>query len=157
MGIFVENIQLLGRWICGVVLRYTRAAPLKTIADDMKRNAASTSNTKAITDMSEITSNLKTAMDAIMIDYAARFLELKDAIKVAEDLARPRTFVANRKSGKVRKILTRVEDIGSEAMTYCSFKYAKAPVNISKELPDVKREMYCSTCLGEVRAAMKKS
>ena len=140
-----------------MVLHYTRAAPLKTIADDMKRNAASTSNTKAISDVSAMTTSLKDAMDAIMVDYEARFVELKDAIKVAEDMARPRTFVTNRKSGKVHKILTRIEDIGSEAMTYCSFKYAKAPVKISKELPDVKREMYCSTCLGEVRAAMKKS
>ena len=29
MGISVEKIQLMGRWSCGVVVHYTRSAPLE--------------------------------------------------------------------------------------------------------------------------------
>ena len=122
----------------------------------MKRHAASQSSGKAIQDVGEMTVSLKAAVDATIVDYEARLMELKEAIKIAEKLARPRCYVTNRKSGKVHNILTRVEDIGSEAMCYCSFKHVKAPVNISQELPKVKRGLYCSTCLGDIRAETKK-
>ena len=101
----------------------------------MKRNAASQSSTKAIADVNVMTMYLKTALEAIMVDHEARLTELKEAINVAENVARPRLYVANRESGKVHTILTRVEDIGSEAMCYCSFRHAKAPVKISQHLP----------------------
>ena len=137
-------------------MHYTRSAPLKTIADDMKKNAASKASDKAIHDVGEMTISLKAAMDAIIVDYEARFMELKVAVAAAEKLAKPRSYVTNRKSGKVHKILTRVEDMGSEALCYCSFRYAKAPVKISQELPIVTRDLYCSTCLADVRAEMAK-
>ena len=38
VGTSVEKIQLVGRWSCGVVVHYTRSAPLKSIAEDFKRN-----------------------------------------------------------------------------------------------------------------------
>ena len=46
--------------------------------------------------------------------------------------------------------------MGSEALCYCSFRYATAPVRISQELPVVTRDLYCSTCLADVRAEMTK-
>ena len=137
-------------------MHYARSAPLKTIADDMKKHAASKASDKAIHDVGEMTVSLKTAMDAIIVEYEARFMELKEAVAVAEKLARPRSYVTNRKSGKVHKILTRVEDMGSEAMCYCSFKYAKAPVRVSQDMPVGKRDLYCATCLADVRAEMTK-
>ena len=39
MGVEIYKVQILGRWICGVVLHYCRLAPLKTIADDFKRGS----------------------------------------------------------------------------------------------------------------------
>ena len=37
MGLEVSKIQVLGRWMCGVVLHYCRLAPLSTVAEDYKR------------------------------------------------------------------------------------------------------------------------
>ena len=64
--------------------------------------------------------------------------------------------MTNRTSGKVHKVLTAVEDVGIEAMCYCSYKYARAAVRISKDLPIAKRDLYCRHCLADVLATMLK-
>ena len=59
-------------------------------------------------------------------------------------------------TGKVHKALTLAVDVGNAAIAYCGFKYAKAAVSMKAELPKAKRDLYCSTCLAEVRATMSK-
>ena len=156
MGISIENIQLLGRWICGVVLHYTRAAPLRTLADDMRRDTEDKTAKEASGDVTSMTVELKKAVDSIMVDYELRFKELTDAVARAELQSRPRLYVTNRKSGKVHRVLTAVEDVGIEAMCDCSYKYARAAVRISKDLPIVQRDLYCMRCLSDVRTTIPK-
>ena len=78
-------------------------------------------------------------------------------ISKVEKLATPREFVTNRVTRKIHRILTRIEDVGSEAVTYCGFKYAKCPVSTHDEVPaDAKREHMCTTCLADMRAKTSK-
>ena len=39
MGIAVDKIRLIGRWVCGVVIHYTRTAPLNTLALEYKHHS----------------------------------------------------------------------------------------------------------------------
>ena len=66
----------------------------------------------------------------------------------------PSGFVANRKTRQVHKVLTSYVDVGNKAIAWCGFKYGLADVSLHTDLPVVDRELYCSTCLEDVRATM---
>ena len=68
-------------------------------------------------------------------------------------MAAPREYVTNCVARKTHIILTRVEDTGSDAITDCGFKYAKASVSTHKDVPeDAERDHLCTTCLADLRA-----
>ena len=53
MGISVEKIRLIGRWMCGVVIHYTRTAPLNTLAADYKRTRDEKSTSTTIKNLTK--------------------------------------------------------------------------------------------------------
>ena len=156
VGISVEKIQLMGRWSCGVVVHYTRSAPLKSIAEDSKRSEGERKAVKNARVVKITTDKLINTLAVISDEHHKKYDELRSLIKYVEKQSRPREYVINRKTGNVHRILTTVEYIGSEAITYCNFRYAKAPVKTSSELPAASRDRYCATCLADVRDAMAK-
>ena len=140
----------------GVVARYTRSAPLKSIAEDFKRNEVERQAVKSSKDVKINADKLDSTLAIITEEYQKKYDELRSLIRYIEKQSRPREYVISRRAGKVRRILTRVEDIGSEAITDCNFRYAKAPLKTSSDLPAVSRDKYCATCLSEVRASLAK-
>ena len=157
MGISVDKIRLIGRWMCGVVIHYTRTAPLNTLAIEYKRNRDEKNTTTTITNLTKTSAKLNKTLKAITDDYETKFADIQKIIKQMEVNAAPREFVTNRVTQKIHKILTRVEDVGRDAITYCGFKYAKASVSTHKEVPqDAKREHLCTTCLADLRAKTAK-
>ena len=58
------------------------------------------------------------------------------------DSASPRQYVINRRTNKITKVLTLLQDVGRDAIAYCGFKYACASVILKTELPTGNRDHY---------------
>ena len=137
--------------MCGIVLHYTRTAPLTTIAADYKRARAQKKTTDEISKLARRNAKLEMHMDEASKRYEDQLSELKALIAKVEKVARPRQIVLNRKSNRYHKVLTHVVDVGSDAIAYCGWKYARVPVAFFSDLPEDAVKI-CSTCLGDKKA-----
>ena len=156
IGLDTFKIQLIGRWLCAIVLRYCRLAPISDIARDYKVATHAGKAGEALKIATAMNKKV-TAQIAEMVDKCAdESKKLYEIIRQVETRCAPRTYIVNRKTNKVHKVLTHLSDVGDEAIAYCGFKYAKASVLMKAQLPAAKRDHYCSTCLAEVRANMCK-
>ena len=90
-------MQILGRWICGVVLHYCRLAPLKTIADYFKRGSSARTESKTIARLAKKTKKLSDTLEHVTTAYEEHISEIRKLVVVAEANSRPREYVANRK------------------------------------------------------------
>ena len=153
MGLEVMNIQLLGRWLCGIVLHYCRLAPLATTAEDYKRGKDKQSQSSSIKNLTTKTVKMQQALDYVATAYDKQLSDLKLLIDKVEAQSRPHEFVQNRKSGKTHKVLTKFIDVGLEAVTYCNYKYGKSHVRMLRDIDGISRKLLCSTCLPEFRDA----
>ena len=98
----MSKIQILGRWLCMLVLRYCRDAPLKTTAIDYKRGreASSSKEEEPTSNTSNYKKHLKEIMDTVTAECEAKMTELKTLIKQVEEQGKPRAYVINRKQRK---------------------------------------------------------
>ena len=147
------KIQLLGRWLCGVVLRYCRLAPLATTAEDYKTGKEKQSQSSSIKNLTAKTVKMQQALDYVTTAYEKQLSDLKLLIDKVEAQSRPHEFVQNRKSGKTHKVLTRFIDVGVEAVTYCNYNPGKSHVRMLRDTEGIPRHIMCSTCLPEYRDA----
>ena len=164
VGIEVAKIMMLGRWSCAVVLHYTRLAPLKSLASDFKRAITDKSSSKPTkrgqsTPLARDTFPQKKVMQ-LLGDQAKAFDEemtkLKGLLKKLTEDCKPKEYVQNKLTLKTHLIVASFQDVGSEAITSCGWRYAHADVRFQGEPPTTK-ESTCSTCLPELAAALKGS
>ena len=99
---------------------------------------------------------METTLRAITDDYQRKYEYLQNLVRRVVKDNRPRKHVTNQKSGNVHSIITRYDEVGSDAIAYCSFKYARAPVMTTSDLPITDRHLYCAIYLADVRADMPK-
>ena len=104
MGIAVEKIQLMGRWSCGVVVHYTRTAPLKSIAEDFKQDEVERKAVENAKEVKVATAKLTNTLAIITDEYQRKYDELRSLITYVEKQSRPREYVINRKTGKIHRI-----------------------------------------------------
>ena len=153
MGLEVMKIQLLGRWLCGIVLHYCRLAPLATTAEDYKRGKDKQNQSSSIKTLTTKTVKMQQSLDYVTTVYEKQLADLKQLIDKVEAQSRPHEFVQNRKSGKTHKVLTRFSEVGLEAVTYCNYKYGKSHVRMLRDIEGIPRKILCSTCLPRYRDA----
>ena len=145
----------MGRWLCAVVLHYTRLSPIEDIAKDFKR-----ANTKHGIDetLSAINKNqrqIKQTVDGMMADIRSEVAALQDRIDVVSRGARPRPIVVNKDTAKFHKVLTTVQDAGGEAAAFCGFKYAYCSKIFCDAIPEgTTKKQVCGTCFKEVKNSM---
>ena len=155
----VSKIQILGRWLCMLVLRYCRDAPLKTTAIDYKRGRRATSykgQDEAHGTSHTNKKHLKEIMDTVTAECEAKMTELKTLIKQVEEQGKPRAYVINRKTAKVHRALTYFEETGVDALAWCGFKYGRAQVRLVNDVdPATHWRAICATCLPDVRATRR--
>ena len=97
---------------------------------------------------------LKDQFNGIVAKWEQETSKLYDLIAKVEKTCGPRQYVINRKTRKIHKVLTTVTDMGMKAIAYCGFKYPKADVTMVMDLLVAERDLYCSTCLADVRATL---
>ena len=156
IGLDTFKIQLIGRWLCAIVLRYCRLAPISDVARDYVVATNAKKANETLKNTVALNKKLANMVENVMTKYTEESKELYNLIKEVEKQCAPRQYVINRRTNKVHKVLTLLQDVGRDAIAYCGFKYACASVILKTELPAAKRDHYCSTCLAEVRAAMAK-
>ena len=154
MGLEVSKIQLIGRWLCGIVLHYCRLAPLTTTADDYRRGKEMRGQDSLLKKLMLKTDKLQEVVKFVSKNYEDKLTDLQTLIQEVEQKSQPRQYVQNRKSGKTHRCLTHYSDVGPEALAYCGFKYGKAAVRLLSSLEDIPYKALCSTCLKEQRDAM---
>ena len=157
MGLEVAKIMLLGRWQCMIVLRYCRAAPLKTIANEYKRGRKEAGSDTVDT---LATKPLKSKAIAEMMAKICeeKLNELKALIAHVEQQSRPREYVVNRRTLKVHRALTYFAETGHEAIAYCGWPYGKGQARLMTELdtPPSEWRRICTTCMKEESEKLKK-
>ena len=156
MGLEVAKIQLLGRWMCMVVLRYCRDAPLKTTAQEYKRGRSSSSAASASGSCELKNKHVKAIVDKVSAECEEKMAELRSLILQVEAKGRPREYVANRKTGKIHRVLTYFTETGVDALAWCGFKYGRAQVKLTADIDNsTPWRNICSSCLTDVRARLR--
>ena len=140
--------------MCAVVLRYVRNAPISDVARDYRTAMRARGVDDHLAKSTAINSKIRNELDKWVHTYRIEMARLTDLIKAIETTCGPKRFVANRKTKKIHKALTSSADVGSQAMAYCGWEYALAPIACYAELPAGAKKDYCATCLAEVRATM---
>ena len=135
------------------VLHYARLAPLKGIAEDVKKalvdKGAQDKQIKLVAKMREVTKILNKQQ----VTYEVDLKSTHDKVKKIEEDAAPRKYVQNRVARITHRIMASYEDAGREAMTICSWNCALGKFRVLKTLPCIRKEV-CKTCLPEVRATL---
>ena len=159
MGLEIAKIQLLGRWLCNIVLHYCWLAPLRTTADEYKRGRASGStvpghDTNAMKKLIVKTDKMSQTLEFVVATCESQLQEFRALITDVEKKAQPRRYIVNMRTGKVHRALTYFSEVGLDAVAYCSYKYGRQRVRLTDDLAGVQREDMCNTCLAEQRAAL---
>ena len=155
IGLDTIKVQLIGRWMCAVVLRYVRDAPIADIARDYKTAARAKNAEAEMKKSSALNNQLRDDLDSWMLKYKTEVTRLEELIAAVERTCAPRQYVVNRRTRKIHKILTSVSDAGSAAIAYCGWQYGLAPISCHASLPSGAKKDYCAACLADVRASIK--
>ena len=154
IGLDTAKVQLIGRWMCAVALRYVRNAPIADIARDYRTAIRARGVDDHLNKSTAINTKIRKDLDKWIDTYRLDMSRLTDLIQTIEKTCGPKRFVVNRKTKKIHKVLTHSSDVGTQAIAYCGWKYALAPITCSYELPAGAKKDYCATCLADVRATM---
>ena len=156
------KIRMMGRWNCSVVIHYTRSAPISNIAADYR--LAMSSREPLAKALAIMIANRDTSTNKIKAFVEKKAAGLRQEMKtVSEKLANvdakaSPSYVFNRKTKKLHRILASFADAGPDAMTNCGFYFARpgAQTSFHPTAPvDTKWEEVCSTCLPALRATLK--
>ena len=147
------KVSMLARWDSNLILHYARLAPLKGIAEDVKKalidKSTQDKQMKLVAKMKDVTRILNKQQVA----YEAELKRIHDNMKKIEEDAAPRRYVQNRITRITHRVMVSYEDAGHEAMTICSWKHALGKFRVLKTLPCIRNEV-CKTCIPEVRATL---
>ena len=95
-------------------------------------------------------------MDKVSAECEDNMAELKSLSLQVEAKGRPREYVANRKTGKIHRVLTYFSETGVDALAWCGFKYGRAQVKLIVDIDNATPwRNICSTCLTGVRLRLR--
>ena len=89
-------------------------------------------------------------MEKAVTKMAADFRRLEDMVSKMEKLARPRSYVRNRKTGIVHRVLCGFDEVGADALTYCGWGYGHCKVSLEADAPTLRKHT-CKSCLPALR------
>ena len=67
IGLDTYKIQLLGRWLCAIVLRYCRLAPISDVARDYRTASHNTKPQEALNDSSSANAKMIKRMRTVVV------------------------------------------------------------------------------------------
>ena len=65
----------------------------------------------------------------------------------------PPLYVKNMITKAEHRVLTRMDDMGSDAVAVCGWAYARGPFRLQRNQPAV-RTLTCGTCMPELKASL---
>ena len=110
IGLGTYKIKLLGRWLCAIVLRYCRLAPMSDVARDYRTASHNTKSQDARANSASANAKMVKNIEDTLEKYDDDNAKLFNLIKKVEADCAPHTFIINRKTGKVHKALTLAVD-----------------------------------------------
>ena len=90
-GLETNKISLMGRWFCAVVLHYTRLAPIKNIARDLKRAKTREGIDETVANINKSQQKVKLAVDGMMVSMRAEVNALQQRIEEVDREAKAKT------------------------------------------------------------------
>ena len=153
IGIEILKVQLLARWASPIITHYTRLAPLRSLATDMKGRIAKRNLDNKCSSNEQAILKLKNSVETHMSKVQEEIHRLDEMIKKSETSGKPKRYLKNRKNCVLHYILAGYEDVGPGAITHCGWKYAFAKVEVALHGPRFKQEA-CDTCMAELRRSL---
>ena len=157
IGLEIVKIQMLARWRSPIVTHYTRLAPLKTITADFRRavldKAAGSTEAKGkgVVDHRKIQKVLNQAMLKVSEEIA----RLDQAVEELKKSTEPPLYVKHLITKSEHRVLTTVEDMGTDAVAVCGFAYARRSFRLLRQQPTIKK-LTCGSCMPELKASLPK-
>ena len=136
-----------------IVTNYTRLAPLRSLATDLKGNIAKKDLDQKNRINAQAILKLKDRVDTHMALAQTEIQRLDQMINDQEAMGKSKRCLKGRKNGDLHYILVGHEDVGLGASTHCCWKCASAKVEVVLAGPRYKQEA-CDACMAELRRSL---